>query len=154
MTWVTDNNGTNWIEAPVRKRRKSPRALRFADIKVGDQLMQTYTSRWKRGGKKESSQSVSYYIVTDLWFDPVKGQKNHVAGEMVAIVQIQSDGSLWHHKEPHTKRGLASQRFHYADRDYIAERCALVEAVKDGSVIGIGKGRVIRQRPKIPGHQL
>ena len=154
MTWVTDNNGTNWVETPVRKRRKSPRAIRFVNIKVGDQLMMIHVSKWTRAGKKESSQSVSYYAVTDLWFDPVKGQKNHVAGEMVAIARIGRDGSISDWKEPHTKRGLASQGFHYADRDYIVEGCALVEAVKDGSVVGIGRARVIRQRPKIPGHQL
>lgn len=35
---------------PPRKRRASPRAIRFASLQVGDQLMQTRTTRGWRGG--------------------------------------------------------------------------------------------------------
>lgn len=150
MTWVTDENGTRWVNVPQPKPRKSPRAVRFADIKVGDQLKEIV----KYNFDDESRQAVLCYIVTDLWFDPVKGQKDHVAGEMVAVVRIMRDGTMCNHKEPHTKRGLASQGFHYADRDYIVERKALVEAITEGSVVGIGRGRMIRQRPKVPGRSL
>ena len=157
MTWIFNGGGPRWVELDVPKRRKSPRAVRFAGIKVGDQVMQTHTTKGWRGGiddksapPTELSQTTWYYIATDLWFDPVAGQENHVAGEKVAIARIKPDGSVCPHKEPHTKRGLASQGFHYADRDYIAECKTVVAAVKEGSVVGIGMGRIIRQRPKLP----
>lgn len=158
MTWITDGSGTRWVELPARKRRKSPRAIRFANIKVGDQVMRTYTSRGWRGGiddtsapPTELSQTTWYYIVTDLWFDPVAGQDNRVAGEKVAIARIQPDGQIYPRKEPHTKRGLASQGFHYADHDFIAFVKQRQEAE---NVVGIGFGRVIRRRPKLPNPQL
>ena len=157
MTWIIDGNGTRWVEETVRKRRKSPRAVRFADIKVGDQVMKTYTNKgWRRGDNPQEpptaiSQATWYYVVTDLWFDPVAGQDNHVAGEMVGIARISSDGNINPRKEPHSKRGLASQGFRYADRDYIAECRAIGAAIEDGKVVGIGMGKIIRSRPKFPG---
>jgi len=161
MTWITDGSGTRWVDVtPARKKRKSPRAVRFADIKVGDQLMKTYTTKGSggrddpHGHSRELHQATWYYIVTDLWFDPVAGQENHVAGEMVAISLIRSDGKIRSRKEPHTKRGLASQAFHYADRDYITDCKTVVTAVKQGKIVGIGMGQVIRRRPKLPGHRL
>ena len=160
MTWITGGNGPRWIEMYVRKKRKSPRAVRFASIKVGDQVMKTWTEKGWRGGDdtrgpaREFSQAIWYYIVTDLWFDPVAGQDNHVAGEMVAIARIKPDGGIHSHKEPHTKRGLASQGFHYADRDYLADRKTVLAAVEEGKVVGIGRGQIIRRRPKLPGTRL
>ena len=145
MTWITDGTGTNWVDIPVRKRRKSPRAVRFANVKVGDQLMKI----WKdivRGGPV-----TWYYVVTDLWFDPVKGQDSPVAGEMVGLRQIKPSGDLYQRKEPHTKRGLASQGFHYADRDFVAFAKQRMEAE---NIVGIGFGKVIRQRPKRAGGRL
>ena len=152
MTWVTDGSGTRWIEYPPIKRRKSPRAIRFASIKVGDQVMKTHkVQRARKDEVTEYSKTTWYYVVTDLWFDPVKGQDNHVAGEMVAIVSIKENGALCSRKEPHTKRGLASQGFHYADRDYIS----LVKQRQEAkNIVGIGYGSVIRQRPKLPGSRL
>lgn len=155
MTWITDGGGTRWVEIPTRKRRRSPRALRFADIKVGDQLMKVWRQTGWRGGKDDMkgppvdlSRCVWYYAVTDLWFDPVRGQENRVAGEMVGIVRINQDGTYALRKEPHTKRGLASQGFHYADLDL----CALAQRRQQSeNVVGIGRGHVIRRRPKTPG---
>jgi hypothetical protein len=145
MTRITDDTGTRWVDDQPRKRRKSPRALRFANIKVGDQLMKTTVAKGWRGGRvkpgdppTELSRHTRYFLVTDLWFDPVAGQTNHVAGEMVAIAQIRSDGSIADRKEPHTKRGLASQGFHPADRDYIDFTKKRLEAE---NVVGIGRRR-------------
>lgn len=157
MTWITDDMGTRWVALPVRKKRKSPRAVRFANIKVGEQVMKAYTSKgWRRGDdprvpSREISQTIWYYIVTDLWFDPVAGQDNHVAGEMVAIARIDSGGTVLPRKEPHTKRGLASQGFHYADRDFITFAKQTREAE---NIVGIGFAQVIRRRPKIPGARI
>lgn len=144
-TWITDDNGTRWVELPERKSRKSPRALRFADLKVGDQLF------WTRYHWPDSA---GYYLVTDLWFDPVAGQDDETAGRMVAIVRLGHDGEPRGHKERHTLRGLASQGFQYADRDYIAFCKARKAGMEAGDVVGIGAGRRIRARPKLPGSRL
>jgi hypothetical protein len=142
MTWITDGNNTRWVAIPPRKRRKSPRAVRFAEIKVGDQLMQEY---------RLDGVQVWYYVVTDLWFDPVAGQDDETAGRMVAIRSIcPRTGEPRHRKEPHTLRGLASQGFRYADIDFPAHVQAVKKAIADGEVVGIGEALVIRRRPKVP----
>lgn len=158
MTWITGGgDGRRWVEVPVRKRRKSPRALRFANLKVGDQIMKVWTQRGWKGGDdhkqppREFSRRVAYYIVTDLWFDPVEGQSNPVAGQMVGIVTVRENGEPGHHKEKHTLRGLAAQSFVYADRDYITFCRDRLAAMREGGVIvGIGHGNVVRRRPKQP----
>jgi hypothetical protein len=145
MTIIRDDNGTRWVELPPRRRRKPSRAVRFAEVKVGDQLV--------RGlGVWDGRLNVWYYIVTDLWFDPVAGQDDETAGRMVAVRSIcPRTGEPRRHKEPHTLRGLASQGFRYADIDFSAHVKAVREAMADGAVVGIGKGHVIRRRPKVPG---
>lgn len=146
MTLIRDGNDTRWVEVAPRKRRKSPRALRFAEIAVGDQVMRTWPSLLDHGI------SVWYYVVTDLWFDPVAGQSDETAGRMVAIQRLDTrTGEPNYRKEPHTIRGLASQGFRCADIDYSAHVRAARQAAVDGKVIGIGRGEVIRRRPKLPG---
>ncbi len=123
--------------------------------------MQVHTTRAWRGGKDdfskpapELSQVTWYYLVTDLWFDPVAGQDNPVAGRMVAIVSIDADGYPHHRKAPHTLRGLASQGSRYADLDYIAFCRQRLSAIDEGGVVGIGFGQTIRRRPKMSGRPL
>lgn len=145
MTWIVDSSGTRWVDDRPPKRRKSPRAIRFAEIKVGDQLMRRWT--FLPGGT-----DVWYYLVTDLWFDPVAGQKNETAGRMVAVRWLNPrTGEPDNRKQAHTIRGLASQGFHYADMDYTAHIRATLEGIRAGAVVGIGKAHVIRMRPKLPG---
>jgi hypothetical protein len=140
--------GHIWVDITRNKKpRKLPRALRFANIKVGDQLMQKPTGHWYR-------KLPLYYIVTDIWFDPVAGQNDPIAGTMVAIRQIGEDGEPRARKRGYPIRGLASQQFHYADIDYIAHARARREALNDGRVVGIGFGNVIRKRQKTPGSRL
>jgi hypothetical protein len=144
MTWIIDGSGTQWVEVPLRKRRKSPRAVRFAEIKVGDQLMRKWTAY-------DARIDVWYYVVTDLWFDPVAGQKDETAGRMVAIRSIDPQtGEPRLRKEPHTIRGLASQGFMYSDIDFPNIVQATIHGLAEGKVIGIGQGHVIRRRPKVP----
>ena len=144
MTWITDENGTRWHEMPQRKRRKHPRAVRFAELKVGDQVMR----QWKTYNDRVD---VWYYVVTDMWFDPVAGQRDETAGRMVAIMSLDPcSGEARGSKEPHTLRGLASQGFAYSDIDFPALVVTRNEARADGKVVGIGIGNVIRQRPKVP----
>jgi hypothetical protein len=153
MTWIIDGNGRRWVEPEPKKKRKSPRALRFAEIKVGDQLMQTSSvDVWKADGEKMPySRSTRWFIVTDIWFDPVRGQNDSVAGQMVGIAQINGKGDVHPHKSAYPVRGLASNCFHYADRDYIAWCKERLSAHEAGKVTGIGFAKLIRARPKTPG---
>lgn len=138
------------IELPPQPRKPS-RAVRFADIKVGDQLMRRYTTMAMRGDRLMTF----YYAVTDLWFDPVAGCHDEIAGQMVAIRQISPrTGELEGRKWAHTRRGLASNGYHYADCDFMARTRAIIDAMQAGEVVGIGFGHVIRQRPKLPSGSL
>ncbi|MTJ94041.1 MAG: hypothetical protein F8N36_14460 [Desulfovibrio sp.] len=99
----------------------------------------------------QKSRDSLYFLVTDRWFDPVIGQDDPVAGEMVGIRRIGQDGDLVGRKYAHTVRGLAAQQFHPAGLDYVALAKARREAKEDGTVVGIGRGRTVRERPKMPG---
>ena len=141
-----DGKAPRWVEIPQPKRRKSPRALRFAELKVGDQLMQKPADNWHR-------KIPAYFVVTDMWSDPVAGQRDPVAGQMAAIVRINETGEPHGSKSGYPIRGLASQQFHYADIDYIEHAKSREAAKTSGAVIGIGAGRAIRARPKMPGQR-
>ena len=162
MTWIYDDSGRRWVEPTPRKRRKPPAPRRFADLKVGDQLMQTSeTHSLKRAlsaneewVKTAYQSSTAYFIVTDRWFDPVRGQDDPIAGQMVGYAQINARGGVSTHKSSMPIRGFASQRFEYADRDYIVWCKSRLEGMETGAVVGIGHGKVIRKRPKIPGGRL
>lgn len=150
MTWFTHGNETTWIEPRPKRRRPTPRALRFGAIKVGDQLMKAWDGMYE-GGQKV----VWYYLVSDLWFDPVAGQHVPLAGSMVAIQSIDyRTGEPRDRKEAHTIRGLASQGFHYANIDFIAHTAARNAGMLAGDVVSIAKGKVIRARPKLAGRHL
>lgn len=144
-----------WVDVTKSKRppRKAARR-RFENIKVGDQLMRRYVSKWtgSRNGQKAegSNETVWYYIVTDLWFDPVRGNEKRDSGEMVAIQRLRENGEPVSHKEGHSIRGLAANSFQYADIDYIQFCKDRMEALKEGKVVGISHGRAIRRRPKLP----
>lgn len=158
---ITDNTGTRWVDTPPRKRRKPARALRFGEIKVGDQLMRVYTTKGWRGGKDdmngpaiELSKDTWYYIVTDLWFDPVAGQRDPEAGNMVGIQHLDRvTAKPIGRKEARSRRGLASNGFTYADRDFVAFCAQRNEAMQTGNIVGIGRGRTLKKRPKLPSHR-
>lgn len=118
--------------------------MRFSDLKVGDQLVLNPRADWHRGIPE-------FWIVTDLWFDPVNGQYKEASGRMAAIQRIRGDGELFGNKRAHSLRGLASQGYKFAEKDVIAERKACMAAMRQGVVVGIGKGQLIRARPKLPG---
>lgn len=50
------------------------RKRRFEDVKVGDFLMKDHVQRWHGNGTEGSTKSREYAVVTDLWFDPCKGE--------------------------------------------------------------------------------
>lgn len=92
-----------------------------------------------------------YAVVTDRWFDPVRGFHDRARGDMVAIRWLDQRGEPVGSKWGHTVRGLASQGWRYASMDYQGMAKARLDAMRDGVVVGIGKARVIRARPKVPG---
>jgi hypothetical protein len=161
MTKIHDANGSRLVHIPRREKRRRG-AGRFAEVKVGDQLMQRVISRWQAYEQdpiaandpalvdRSKDCGFAYAIVTDLWFDPVKGEDDPVAGQMVAIRNLRQGRPLGR-KSPHTIRGLASNGWQYADRDDIAHWEAVRAAHEEGLVIGIGRAQVIRKRPKISG---
>lgn len=126
--------------------------MRFSDIKVGDQLVHEYAVKSQTLGPdgwsemRPSHKQTNYCIVTDLWFDPVRGQKSYAAGQMAAVSWIRPDGSVDKRKRGHSLRGLASNGYRYAEIDYINLCKARISSEK---VVGIGFGNVIRRRPKV-----
>lgn len=149
MTWVTDGTGTRWIVMPERAKRQ-PGKRRFENVKVGDFVMKDRIMHWVGGGSAGSNLTREYAVVTDLWFDPAKGQHEYERGEMVAIRWVL-DGKVVGSKWPHTIRGLATNGYVYADCDPIANHELKVQAAKDGVLVGIGHAQAIRRRPKLPG---
>lgn len=146
-----------WIDVTRPRKTRKPGKRRFENIKVGDFVMKDHISRGWRGGKDDPSKPAvdlsktrEYALVTDLWFDPVRGEENPQHGEMVAITPIMY-GKPFRGKAAHSIRGLAANGYLYADRDPVAEYEAVVEAAQDGKVVGIGMGRLFRMRPKTPG---
>lgn len=119
-TKIVDSSGTRWVKHEPRKRRKPGRALRFAEIKVGDELVCVHEAYVP---------SRDRFVVTDLWFDPVAGERDETAGQMVAIRWMR-DGQPVGTKRPHTRRGLAMQGYHYA-KDYLSKRAETERSVAD-----------------------
>lgn len=128
MTLIIDKNGSRWIDTPQKKKRKPARAIRFAKIAVGDQIMKTTKNH------DPYPRTTLYYVVTDLWFDPVLGQVDNTAGQMVGYSRVLENGDIQSYKIKTTRRGLASQRFQPSDIDYITLRNAMCES---DNVIGI-----------------
>lgn len=128
---------------PPPKPPRKPANRRFADVAVGDYLIK---ERKYRLGER-LVRSMEYSIVTDLWFDPVKGEEDRQKGDMVAIATITRGRTFG--KQAHTLRGLASNGWKYFGGDPFDLHDTLVEAVKSERVVGIGQAHIIRKRPKI-----
>lgn len=131
----------------VRKKRKPVRAVRFADVKVGDQLVVRFNNY-------DDTVRDWFYQVTHIWFDPVagfraEGEPDQEAGIMVAIQRINSMGIPYGRPDKHTRRGLASQKYHYAKIDYIGMCKARLEGLNAGSVVGIGAAKRIKKHPSL-----
>lgn len=97
---------------------------------------------------------VMYFVVTDMWFDPVAGQDDPLKGSMIGYAQINDQGGIGK-KRPILIRGLASQGYEYADIDYIALcKTRLAAFENQENIVGIGHGNTIRARPKTPGRSI
>jgi hypothetical protein len=128
--WCVVNG--QFVRQQQRKRRRAPRALRFAEIEVGAVLLQRTKSRFQiydkpfveRIANDNAREGLEirwqFAIVEDRWFDPCQGQVDRLKGEMASVRMVGPNG-VWKTKLPHTLRGLASQGFDYAT-DVQAER--------------------------------
>lgn len=138
------------------KRRRKPQPLRFSDLKVGDIVIHRRKAIGAVTPKRPlpvanddppdtiyfSTDHTTYAIVTDRWFDPVYGQSDESAGQMVGLRywspgEVEGHGSKW----SHNLLGLARKGWHYATADQIADyhgqlerERRLREAVRDGEV--------------------
>lgn len=151
MTLIVDDNGTRWVELPKRKRRAKAKRGRFSEIDVGDQLVQCRSfsgTVLTDGTVRRHAPTTIYAIVTDLWFDPVRGDENAWSGQMVGIRMLDARGETIGPKRAHSRSALASEGYHKADFDYIAWAKVRLEEVQTGKVVGIHAGHVIRKRPK------
>jgi hypothetical protein len=154
VTWITDGPGTRWVPHEPRKRRKPGRALRFADLKPGDVLI--HRAKWKHevhvpptlethtlandNRRVETGVAVGFALCEARWFDPVAGESDPIAGEMVAVRALTDRGaapSLWRH----TLRGLASNGYHpttpeqgEAVRRWMADRDRLMARVNAAEI--------------------
>jgi len=147
MTQVTDNNGTRWVDDQQPKRKAPAKGRRFADVKLGDQL--TNSKIFDRIACKYGHPGRPlYFIVTEAWFDPVVGQKNREKGELFAVQRIGSGGVPTGRKDAHTRIGLATRGYYYADIDYIA--FCKNRAGAGSAFTPIGMGHIIRRRHKTP----
>lgn len=151
MTLITDGNGTRWVNVPPRKRRKPARALRFAKIAVGDVLLHRAryrSTRYPSGPVPTANdnpletvhETHGFAIVEHLWTDPVRGEKDPVAGQMVGLrplTQHGRAGSL----TGMPIRGLASQGYHPLSAAhsalvlaFVLDREELVRRFTEGSI--------------------
>ncbi len=93
--------------------------VRSDEIEVGDQLVE-----------RSSGTAV---VVTDLWFDPVRGQKRPAGGMMAAVQVIGPDGVPRAYKRAYTRGQLAAD-FDRADRDIMAARRAAAASARDAGI--------------------
>lgn len=111
-----------FVEQRPPKQRAKPRALRFHDVNVGEVVR--HQGLWQRdyddpaalesandNRRTQRGLAHGFAIVEHRWFDPVAGDRDPIAGQLVAVRRISwrgLDGGL----TKHTIRGLASQGYH------------------------------------------
>lgn len=143
-----------FVQCNPRKRRKPGRALRFAEARVGDVVLKRF--QWRQevhvppavpdcsiandNRKTEVLAGFGLAIIEHRWFDPVAGEKDPTAGEMVAVRALLSNGpaaSLTRH----TLRGLASNGYlpltedqSHAALEWVAQRDGIMQRVDAGAL--------------------
>jgi len=154
-TLIHDGAASYFVKVQPRKRRRKPRALRFAAVKVGDVLVHRGKSVSAIYPKPPAGVSIandveptvkttpyaSFWIVTHRWFDPCHGWDDPTAGEMVGAMPVNQNGIYHGRPYPWTLRGLAKQGYHYATEEqagrvtaFIHERRVLIGAVHAGEL--------------------
>lgn len=143
-TLIRPGNGPAYfVRSRKTKPRAKPRALRFADVAEGDVLIHRakFKIREQTAGRHLAANDdwrdvtrevLGFAIVEHVWFDPVAGEDDPVAGQFVAVRGITAHG-LAPSLSKHTRRGLASQGFYplpelegRAVADWVAARESLI----------------------------
>ena len=109
---------------------------KFEDIEPGDQLEMPASrgSILRYTGKEfDPDKVVEVAVVTDRWYDPVD------AKEYVGLAILRRGGVYGKPTRKHTVRGLASNGWRPASRDWIAWAKATDGAIKDGLIIPMRK---------------
>lgn len=127
----SDGGRPYFVQAERRKRRQTPRALRFGEVKPGDVLIHSLKVRSEQfvqpfiegtANDNRRLQVVTHHgaaIVTHRWFDPVWGQDDPLRGNFVGIAYVGAQG-LYSNLRQHSIRGLASQGYNYATPEQAA----------------------------------
>lgn len=111
-------------------------APKFDNVQPGDQLEMTAERRDRYMGEKserDPSRVVSIAVVTHRWLDPVEDK------EYVGIADVLKGGVYGKPNAKHTIRGLASQGWRPATRDWIAWAKERDAAVEQGKVVSLYK---------------
>jgi hypothetical protein len=144
-TVIHDSEGTRFVrwEEPKKKRRPA-RALRFPDLKVGDGLIMRgkahsvmYAEPLRLAGMPapanddmreivRSRRYVTLALCTDRWQDPVYGQLDPIAGDMVGLRWITNNG-MTGSKLGYPIRALAKQGYWPATPEQTARIRAFVD---------------------------
>lgn len=109
---------------------------KFEDVQVGDQLEMPRSRGAKVWGAPDGydpNQIVQVGIVTDRWYDPVD------AKEYVGVSILRKGGEYGKPTRKHTIRGLASNGWQPATKDWIAWATEMDAAVNGGQIIPINK---------------
>jgi len=140
-----------FVERQEPKQRAKPRALRFADVQVGEIVRHQALWRFEVADptslesandnrRTKSGVAHGFGIIEHRWFDPVAGERDPIAGELVAVRRIS-----WRGPErgltKHTIRGLASQGYHrlppadgVAVLEWLRARDALLQRHEAGEI--------------------
>ncbi|HRP26363.1 hypothetical protein [Thauera sp.] len=105
---------------------------RFEDIQPGDQLeMPAHRGARIWGGRDERDPDrvIQIGIVTDRWYDPVD------AKEYVGVAILRRGGEYGKPTHKHTIRGLATNGWRPASRDWIQWAKAYDAGVEVGAVV-------------------
>jgi len=107
-------------------------ASKFEDVQIGDQLEMPASRGAKiyfSSDRFDPDQVIQVGIVTDRWYDPVD------AKEYVGVAILRKGGVYGKPTRKHTIRGLASNGWRPAQKDWIAWGKEKNAAVNGGKII-------------------
>ena len=109
---------------------------KFEDIQPGDQLeMPAHRGAmvWGAKDERDPNRIVQVAVVTDRWHDPVEGK------DYVGIAMLRRGGVFGKPTMKHTPRGLASNGWKPATRDWIAWAKEMDEGITVGKIVPLRK---------------
>lgn len=111
-------------------------APRFEDVQPGDQLEMPAQRRamiWGGTDTRDPNRVVQIGIVTDRWYDPVDSK------DYVGVAILRRGGEYGKPTRKHTVRGLATNGWKPATRDWIAWAKETDKAKELGTVVPLRK---------------